>query len=29
MTFIVGAILLFIGLALPAKAILGNEAQTE
>jgi hypothetical protein len=29
MTFIVGAILLVIGLALPAKTILGNQEQTE
>jgi xanthine/uracil permease len=29
MTFIVGAILLVIGLALPAKAILGGKEQTE
>ncbi|MGD8813519.1 MAG: hypothetical protein PVI78_03485 [Anaerolineales bacterium] len=29
MTFIVGAILLIIGLALPAKAILGREGKTE
>ena len=29
MTFIVGAILLAIGLALPAKAILGGKEQTE